>query len=296
MKVTEFRRWESEAMDLVFKIVAASPNIAEALIFKGARVLNLHLGTIFRQSYDLDSNIAADFIQRHPDPNEQQSWLETELLRSLRRGFELESPVRYRLDRVRVTRKPPKSHPRGWDAFEVSLTAQDLRRSIRGLPPLVIDVAAPGELSEGSAVHLDHGGSQIRAYSLERIAGEKLRAFLTSLPAYNTKIGRTPRSRRVKDVYDLARIQLYRPISDHLFWRAAGEQFRLACGSRLVDCSGIATFEQELTATRTAYEQDPTLPKDIGFDEAWAGLRTIIELWEEKGIIPLEFLLPAKKG
>lgn len=296
MNDVERGRWQGEALDRIFEILAATPAIAESLIFKGARALNLHLGMVFRQSYDLDSNVSVDFIQRRPDPNEQQTWLQNEIASALRRGFERENPVCYRLEQINVSRNPPKPHPLGWDAFEIILNVQDLRRStVRGFPRLEIDIAAPEELDDQSIVTLQLVGSRIRAYSLERIAGEKLRAFLTSLPAYNAKIGRKPRAQRVKDVYDLARILLYQPISNRAFWKASSEQFRMACRSRFVDCSGIGSFEQELTATRTAYEQDRTLPKDIGFDEAWTGLRSIVETWIEIGIVPLAFPLPHKE-
>ncbi|NJL29898.1 MAG: nucleotidyl transferase AbiEii/AbiGii toxin family protein [Thermoanaerobaculia bacterium] len=294
MNEIERKTWQAEVLDRIFELLAAAPDIAESLIFKGARVLNLHLGPGSRQSYDLDSNLSNDFLQRYPQLDDQRRWLEAEIFRHVHRGFEREDPVRYRLDRITVEARPPRSHPRGWDAFKVILGVLDNRRPSRGLPRLEIDVVAPEELSETSVVSLDHSGHLIRAYSLERIAGEKPRAFLQSLPAYITKIDRKPRSQRVKDVYDLARILNARPISDKVFWEAAGRQFRLACRSRFVDCSGIATFEQELTATRMDYEQSKVLPKDIGFDEAWTGLRAIIGLWTDVGIVPLEFPLPEK--
>lgn len=132
----------------------------------------------------------------------------------------------------------------------------------------------------------------IRAYSLERIAGEKLRAFLSSLPAYRSKTGRQAGSVRVKDLYDLSLIARRHPPADHGFWLVAGEEFRLACRSRAVDCAGLETFAQQLTATRVAYEQDPTLVPAIPFTEVWGVLASVMEVYLDHGLVPFEFELP----
>src|SRR5438552_753157 len=108
--------------------------------------------------------------------------------KAIRRHFEQQDPVRYELTRLLVRTYPPNSHPRGWDAFKVRMNVNDLRKEVLGLPALEIDVAAPEELSDSSVSAINVGGHRVYAYTLERIAGEKLRAFLSSLPAYRAKM------------------------------------------------------------------------------------------------------------
>lgn len=94
----------------------------------------------------------------------------------------------HELEAVKLARKPRQSHPRGWDAFEVSLTIKDLRRpTTRALPAPTIDIAAPERLLDRSVEPLVIEGATVMAYSLQRLAGEKLRAFLSSLPTYRQK-------------------------------------------------------------------------------------------------------------
>lgn len=47
-------------------------------------------------------------------------------------------------------------------------------------------------------------GHVVMAYTLQRIAGEKLRAFLSSLPTYRRQVKTPGEVVRVKDIYDLA--------------------------------------------------------------------------------------------
>ena len=131
------------------------------------------------------------------------------------------------------------------------------------------------------------------AYTLPRIAGEKLRAFLTSLPAYRRKLARPGELARAKDIYDLACIAQERPLSDRTFWNAAGREFRTASASRYVDCAGLGTFEEDLDVTRATYDADATIPKNISFGVAWAILTAIVQLMESLGLIPFAFALPA---
>ncbi len=81
-------------------------------------------------------------------------------------------------------------------------------------------------------------GLTVQSYTLERITGEKMRAYLTSLPVYRSKIGRRPDTPRFKDLYDLARIRRRFDLADNAFWRTASREFGLACESRFVDCAG----------------------------------------------------------
>jgi len=136
------------------------------------------------------------------------------------------------------------------------------------------------------------GKHEVTAYTLPRIAGEKLRAFLTSLPAYRRKLARPGEAVRAKDIYDLACIERERPLSDRTFWNAAGQEFRTASASRFVDCAGQVTFEEDLDVTRATYEADATIPKDISFEAAWAVLRAAVKAMEGLGVIPFAFPLP----
>ena len=51
MRPDQFERWKSDALGEVFAAIAASESLRAALIFKGARVLNLRLD-LERQSLD----------------------------------------------------------------------------------------------------------------------------------------------------------------------------------------------------------------------------------------------------
>jgi hypothetical protein len=121
----------------------------------------------------------------------------------------------------------------GWDAFKVRMNVNDLSKHVRGLPALEIDVAAPEELLDTSVATIEVGGHRVYAYTLERIAGEKLRAFLSSLPAYRAKVKKPGEAVRAKDLYDVSRIRGVYGLEQVEFWRLAGEEFRLACPVRL---------------------------------------------------------------
>lgn len=274
----------------MFEALAASAELEAALVFKGARVLNLRLGG-GRQSLDIDSNLRPGFVERYPDRAEQRAVLEREMTRTIRRHFDRQTPVRYQLTDLRVNHHPPRGHPLGWDAFEVRLNVDDLTKRVLGLPALGIDVAAPEELLDGSAAPIQVGGHPVYAYTLERIAGEKLRAFLSSLPAYRAKVRKPGAAVRAKDLYDLARIRRVHPLIEVAFWRAAGEEFRVACRSRYIDCAGLASFQEGWEVTRKTYSE-ATIPTDVPFAEAEAALVEVVGFWTVTGVIPLAFPLP----
>ena len=127
--------------------------------------------------------------------------------------------------------------------------------------------------------------------SFTRIAGEKLRAFLSSLPQYREKVKKRGEAVRVKDIYDIERIARVHPLDNGEFWSKAGEEFRLACESRFVDCLGIDSFEQDLATTQSTYENDPTIPNEISFNDAWHTIREVVAFLEANRIIPFEFPL-----
>jgi hypothetical protein len=290
MNPSDADRWKSRVLDEVFLALAASELIDEALIFKGARVLSIHLGG-GRQSLDLDANLAIAWVEQNPDRGEQREFLEREVARAIRRRFESQNPVIFELTAVRVTSKPPNLHPLGWNSFKIRLNVDDLTAFVRGLPAIEIDVAAPEELIPTSVAQLAVGGHTVNAYTLERIAGEKLRAFLSSLPAYRAKVKKPGTAVRAKDLYDLARVRRVRDLGNAEFWQSVGLEFVVACRSRFVDCSGLDSFQEQWEVTKKTYSAVVT-SGDATFEEAEVALREIVEFFKLKSIIPIAFPLP----
>ncbi len=290
MNQKDGERWKSQVLDEIFVALAAAKPLEEALIFKGARVLNVRLGG-GRQSLDLDSNLTVPFVEKYPDREAQRAFLEEQMTRAVRRHFERQEPVRYELTALTVRTYPPKSHPMGWDAFKVKMNVNDLTKNVKGLPALEIDVASPEELMDHSVETIEVGGHSVYAYTLERIAGEKLRAFLSSLPAYRAKVKKPGESVRAKDLYDISRIRHVHALEQVKFWRLVGQEFKVACRSRYIDCQGLATFQEQWAVTRKTYEE-ATIPKDISFVEAEATLVAVVNFLEAQGIVPFTFPLP----
>ncbi len=289
-------RWQFEATNQVLLALARSRELRDTLVFKGALVLNRRLGTP-RVSLDIDANLDAGYANLHPDRAGQKAFLEEHVGRAVSRQFESQDPVRYGLERLRIDLNPKEHHPRGWNAFLITVFLIDHKHvGVRGLPSVTIDVAAPEWLSERSIADLDIDGVTIRAYSLERIAGEKARAFLSSLPTYQAKVKRRREAVRVKDLYDLVKIIRVKPISDTQFWTIAGQEFQLACESRYVDCSGLDSFKEGWTETRAQFVGSSVIPKDCTFEEVEATIVAIVDLWREIGLLPLSFSLPSGNG
>jgi hypothetical protein len=291
MNQNDREHWKSQVLDEVFIALAASKQLEEALVFKGARVLNVRLGN-GRQSLDLDSNLAAPFIQKYPDREAQRDFLEREITRAVRQHFEQQNTVRFELISADVHTYPPKSHPMGWDAFKVKLKVNDLSKYVTGLPAIEIDVAAPEEIKSTSVSTIEVGGYRVHAYTLERIAGEKLRAFLSSLPAYRAKVKKPGEAVRAKDLYDLSRIHRVHGLEQIDFWQSAGEEFRIACRSRYIDCQGLVTFQEQWDVTRKTYTV-ATIPKDISFEEVEVTLVAIVKFLETNRVVPFTFPLPS---
>jgi len=136
--------WKSETLDEVLKAIASSRRMSSLVVFKGARILNLHLKTELRQSLDLDSNLLAQYVDDVPDRRDQQKQLENELTVCLTAFFMHRNPVKYEVMNVSVKPKQLRPHPLGFDAFVVRLNIRDRSRpDVRGLPALTIDVSAP---------------------------------------------------------------------------------------------------------------------------------------------------------
>ena len=281
--------WKEEALREIFQSLSGHPPLHSMLVFKGARVLNERLHEVGRRSLDIDSNLSQSFFDSVPDRAIRRETLESELQIALSRYFESQSPVRYTLEGIRIDPQPPVDHPQGWDGYDVRISILDhTRPHVRGLPSLALDIAAPEPLGQDSIAPLTIGTATVWAYTLERIAGEKLRAFLSSLPQYRAKMKRPGEAVRSKDIFDLARIGRARPTDNQQFWLKAGEEFRLACSSRFIDCQGIETFEQDLATTQSSYQNDPTIPNDPGFHEAWNTIRQIVAFLESSNLIPFE--------
>lgn len=285
--------WLRDSLDMAFQALAASPELRSALVYKGARILALRLGGEHRASYDLDANLLHTFTREFPDPDRLLTVLEERFDRALRAYAEAQDPVRYEIEQVQIVRRPRRDHPLGWNAYDVSVRLRDLRHEgVRGLPTLTFDIAAPETLGDHAIKPLMVGDETVFAYTLERIAGEKMRAFLSSLPTYRTKVQKPGESVRVKDLYDVTKILQVRPLTDLDFWLCAAEEFRLACASRYIDCRGLATFAEAIDVTRATYDIETTLPKDVGFETAWLAITAIVAFWERHEILPFEFPLP----
>lgn len=295
MNQEEFNKWKNEFLDEALTALAAHTPLTDILFFKGARILNLRLGTELRQSLDIDSNLNSTFAISHPNIQDQINFLEDQCLKALRNYFEEQTPIRYQVTSVKGSSSPRLGHPFGWDGRTIKIAVIDNKlHNVRGIPPIELEIASPEELSLNSISPLKIGDYTVSAYTLERIAGEKMRAFLSSLPAYISKIGRRTDHRRVKDLYDIARILQKHHISSEDYWLNAGKEFKLACKSRFIDCTGIQTFAANLEITKKLYNNDPSIPQNISFEEAWTSIEIIIEFLEEKGIIPFLFPIPKK--
>ena len=290
-------RWQDEVLGVLFEALAASSEVRRLLLFKGARVLGRRLPSLARRSVDIDSNLAEDALSDLEDPKAIASALRTALERAARRHFARMTPVRFRLLRVDVTEESRRRHPFGWDAYRAVFRVEDGSQvGVLGLPRLQLDIAAPEALTSASTSPLRVGRARTRAYSLPRLTGEKLRAFLTSLPEYRSKMGSREREFRVKDLYDLAAILRERPLRRRAFWRSVGREFKVACQSRFVDCSGAETFEQELARTRALYEADATIPKDVTFPAALDAVRRVVSRLERDGVVPFAYPKQPPKG
>lgn len=294
MNKAQQNNWKYEVLNELLLALGKNQQLRENLIFKGALILNLHLES-HRKSLDIDSNLDGAFAMQHPDRGRQKDFLEENVARAISRHFETKDPVRYELNNLRIDVNPKEFHPRGWDGFLITVSLIDhANPGVKGLPSLTIDVAAPELLSEYSVSEMELDGVTIRAYTLERIAGEKARAFLSTLPTYRAKVRKPGEAVRVKDLYDLTRIIRSKPIIDRRFWTTAGNEFRLACKSRGIDCNGPESFLEDWTETKEYYQKAPIIPKDIPFHDVEETVASISSYWVEVGIIPFSFPLPEK--
>ncbi len=96
MNETQRDNWKFEVLNELLRALAGSPQLREILIFKGALILNLHLGT-HRKSLDIDSNLDSSFTLQRTDREGQKDFLQEHVRRAITRYFETREPVRYQL-------------------------------------------------------------------------------------------------------------------------------------------------------------------------------------------------------
>jgi len=295
MNSSQQEDWKFGVISQILLGLAKNELLKNVLIFKGALILNEYLPTK-RKSLDIDSNLADEFLVDHPTRETREAFLREQFERAISRHFEAQNPVRYELMSLKFELSPRAYHPHGWDGFLVTVTVKDHEKEgVRGLPKLTIDIAAPEALSERSVTNIDYRGVEIRAYSLERVTGEKARAYLSTLPAYCAKMGKIRDTVRAKDLYDLAQIHRIKPLSCTEFWKIAGDEFKLACESRYVDCFGLESFRERWEETRAVFEKSPVIPRDISFENVTSSIEAISSYWQRIGIIPFAFPLLKNK-
>jgi Nucleotidyl transferase AbiEii toxin, Type IV TA system len=288
--------WKQEALETVFAALAHNRTLVSRLIFKGARVLNRRLNDASRQSLDLDAGLRAEFLEQYPDPAERVRVLQQEIEASVSGFLASKDSTLYTLESVTVEQKPTQgNHPFGWNGMTARLRLRDVRLAQTvGLPTIELDFSAPESFGPHAIAPLNIDGVDVDAESIGRIAAEKLRAFLQSLPAWRTKTGSQTRAVRVRDVFDLRRIVTVKSLSDSEFWDEVGAEFGVACESRSVDCAGLTTFAEQLDVTRATFENDATVPKTWPFDELWQNLTRIVEHLERSGVVPFSFPPPSR--
>lgn len=287
MNEDEQSLWKQATLAHVFAAIAAHPPLNECLIFKGAQVLRRRLDGFRRGSVDIDATQRRPLSEELGSKDAVEAFLSKQFSTAVRTYFDAQAPVRFELVGVTVKPRPRGDHPRGWGGYEVRIRLRDaLRPEVSQFPALGVDLAAAERLMHSSVEDLDVRGHRVDAYSVTRMAGEKLRAILQSLPAYREKLGVPRRAVRVKDVYDVAFMHSRKPISDVEFWSVVATEFREACRVRAVDCLGIESFSQDLLAMKSSYENDRTLPGDISFEDAWTVIERIVEFLEARGVVP----------
>jgi hypothetical protein len=286
--------WKQEALETVFAALAHNRSLASRLIFKGARVLNRRLNDASRQSLDLDAGLRAEFLAQYPDADERVLVLRQEIEQSVSSLLAAKDLTPYTLESVTVEQKPAQgNHPFGWNGMLARIRLHDARLpQAVGLPTIELDFSAPESFGPNGIAPLKIDGADVDAESLGRMAAEKLRAFLQSLPAWRAKTGSQIRAVRVRDIFDLRRVVVAKPLTDSDFWSDVGAEFRVACQSRSVDCAGMTTFAEQIDVTRATFEGDATVPKKWSFDELWQNLASIVEQLERTGVVPFSFPSP----
>lgn len=127
--------------------------------------------------------------------------------------------------------------------------------------------------------------------TIDLAAPEALSDFSTT-PDHQAKKAGMRETLRVKDLPDLERILEHTPLSDRDFWKAAGQEFPLACGSRGVDCAGWESFALVEALARETYTKDATVAATVPLDDAWRAVKSIMARFSEERTVPFAFPLP----
>jgi hypothetical protein len=280
-------------LEEVYLGLVGSPELSSILIYKGARVLRQMLVTT-RYSQDIDVTLRAEFVREHQSIAEQKRLLAGLISSALTGRFENSNPVRYTLLEVDLRLRPGRDVPDHWRMFATFIHVRDALSASAAELVAQIDISIAEQLSESAIADILVGDHTIYAYTLSRIAGEKLRAFLSCLPAYRRKIGQQSMERRAKDLFDLAKICAEHPLADEAFWRQAAREFVLACEFRKIDCAGMESFTEDWGVTEVEYARDERL-KEVSIMHARATLQALVSFLKQHKYIPLSNPLDIRK-
>jgi len=107
MNLRERDDWRDEVLREILAAIAADADLVTTLVFKGARVLQMHLPGATRRSLDLDANLSREFIERYPGRQRQADVLRAGLERALQRHFDAQSPSHYRVASAALSPRHP---------------------------------------------------------------------------------------------------------------------------------------------------------------------------------------------
>jgi hypothetical protein len=273
-------------LDDVYRGLIGSHELSSILIYKGARVLKEMLVTT-RFSLDIDVTLRPEFVAIHKMIEDQKHYLTALISASLRTHFESAAAVRYTLLDVDLKVRPGREVPDNWRMFAAIIHVRDALAATT--PDLVaqIDISIGEQFSDSAIANITVDDHKIYVYSLSRIAGEKLRAFLSCLPTYRGKLKLpTTVERRAKDLFDLSKIEREHRLSDGEFWHQAAREFVLACEFRRIDCAGLVSFLDDWKVTAIEYERDTRL-SDVPLTHARQTLETIVTFLTDHHYLPL---------
>ena len=111
-------QWKHQLLEFALAAFAAHEPLRSALIFKGARILNLRLGnTPSRESFDLDSNL----VETHLEKAACLAFIDRESSLALKRHIARQNPAHFSFKSVKVELSPPRgNHPFDWTGFTIS--------------------------------------------------------------------------------------------------------------------------------------------------------------------------------
>ena len=186
-------------LDEVYRGLISSPELSSILIYKGARVLKQLLLTT-RYSEDIDATLRPEYTA-HKTLEDQKQDLAALLSAALQKHFEGADPVRYTLLQVDLRLRPTRDVPDNWRMFATFIHVRDAMAPAADGLVAQIDISVGENLSDEAIASITVDHHSIYVYSMSRIAGEKLRAFLSCLPAYRRKLQLTRTvERRAKDL------------------------------------------------------------------------------------------------